>query len=97
MAKNEVQKVTSADPQQLTAGDVASITLQNQSRHSWVRLFPSINAAAPAKGAAVLMLPPGQALINESLSDLFPGVAGANRVFGQSEDGAPVPVLVSHA
>lgn len=98
MAKHELQTVTNADPQEITAGDVTHISVQNRSRSMGqdLMLFASVDGVAPAEGAASVILPPGQMFVNEALVDLFPGVSGANRVFAQSEYGK-LTALVSHA
>ena len=96
MAKNALQTVTSAVPQEMTAGDVTNISVQNQDPGRVLLLFPSVDGAAPLEGAGSILLPPRHMLVNEALVDLFPGVSGANRVFGQAPAGAVI-ALVSHA
>ena len=96
MAKHELQTVTNADPQEITAGDVTHISVQNQDRGRILLLYPSVDGVAPVEGAASIQLPPGQMFVNEALVDLFPGVSGVNRVFGQAPSGKVV-ALVSHA
>ncbi|MBL3704634.1 hypothetical protein GI582_18205 [Sulfitobacter sp. BDSS02] len=95
MAKHALQTVTAAAPQEITAGDVATISVQNQSGE-FLLLFPGVDGAAPETDAAPIMLPPAQMFVNEALTDLFPGVSGVNRVFAQARRGQ-VSALVSHA
>ena len=96
MAKHALQKVTALAPQEITAGNVTSISVQNQSIAQTLLLYPSIDGVAPAVDAAPVILPPSQVFVNEALADLFPGVSGANRVFAQANYGV-LTALVSHA
>ena len=80
---------------QITTADVIALRVQNQSGYD-IRLMATAGAVAPASSAGSIMLRPYEALAADlSLSYLWPGVAGANRVYAICETGAEVSV--SHA
>lgn len=99
MAKNATQTVTS-EWAQLTSGDVTSITIQNFGGDP-VTIVGTVGANAPAATSDVgLVLDPGIAVINRSMTDLFPGVSGATRVYARTNPDTPssvAEVFVSHA
>lgn len=83
-------------PTELTDANVTAITFQNVGIHDvWVRA--TAGATPPAADlAGWLKYEVGQGERNAELADLFPGVTGADRVWGITVGGF-VGVLVSHA
>lgn len=78
----------------LTDTNVTSVTFQNIGNTSmWIT---STNGTdAPTAGAERLKYAPGQGERNVLLTDLTPGVSGANRLWARSSGGAGT-VFVSH-
>jgi len=94
MAQNTTVSLTANTWTQLTDANVAAITFQNVgSNHIIIKA--TVGAVAPTSNAGAIRYNPGQGERNALLSDLFPGVAGANRVYAYSD--AITPVVVSHA
>lgn len=94
MAQNTTTTVgPGGDWVQLTDSDVTSITIQNIGG-SKVMLKGTTSATAPTDDSGAIHLGAGQALINEFLSDLWPGVASV-RVYAKSQYGTQA--VVSHA
>lgn len=77
---------------QLTAGDVSTITFENQGNDIFVRV--TVGATAPSETDG-LLYPPKTGEANILLSELAPGVSGGNRVYARADFGASV--WVSHA
>lgn len=94
MARNTTINVPAVTWTQLTSADVTSITFQNVSGN-FVLIKATVGANAPSDTTGAIRYNPGQGERNVALSDLFPGVSGANRVYAYSVDGAAV--VVSHA
>ena len=95
MPRHETLTVSEKQVSQLTDGDVTHITLQPL--HGEIFITGSAGAVPPAIGAAGwFRILPGVPLVNEALSGLFPGIAGANRVWAYSPNDS-VSVVVSHA
>ena len=80
---------------QLTANDVTSITFQNISKYR-IEVMGTVGATPPAVSGFAYI--PAEGELNVLMTDLFPGVSGANRVWGRASlyDGV-LSVLVSHA
>lgn len=80
---------------QLTNADATKITLKNQGENV-VGLYGSATGTAPTPDDADqgLVLFPGQAVVGVLVADLFPGVTGADRVFGRAQ--RDCKVFVSH-
>lgn len=93
MARDETVTAPEAVWFELTAGDVVSITLQNQG--SGDLMVKPTTGAAPSDFDGALDVNPGEAFINVALADLAPGIA-AVRVWAYSTQGAG-KVAVSHA
>jgi len=94
MAQNTTINIAAATWTQLTDANVTSITFQNISGH-YVLVKGTVGAVAPTDLSGAVRYNPGQGERNVALTDLFPGVSGANRVYAWSQDGAQV--VVSHA
>ena len=77
---------------QLTNADATSITIQNTTGHP-LEINGRNGATDPTTSG--MSVPAGEAILNKNLSDLFPGVSGANRVYARGADGQEV--FVSHA
>lgn len=94
MAQNATASAAANAWTELTNGNVTGITFQNVgSNHILVKGTSGQNAPSTTDGA--IRYNPGQGERNVALSDLFPGVSGANRVYIWAP--AATPVVVSHA
>ena len=78
----------------LTDANVTSVTFQNVSG-SFVQIKGTVGASAPTTLAGAIRYNPGQGERNVTLTDLFPGLSGVNRIYAYAPDGAAV--VVSHA
>lgn len=94
MAQNTTKTLAAATWTQLTDADITAITFQNISGN-FVLVKGTVGAVAPTNITGAIRYNPGQGERNVALSDLFPGVSGANRVYAYAQDGAQV--VVSHA
>lgn len=79
---------------QLTDANVTAITFQNVSG-DYVLIRATNGTTAPTNIAGALRYNPGQGERNVALSDLSPGITGANRVWAFAPAGAQM--VVSHA
>lgn len=94
MAQNTTINTTANSWVQLTDANITSITFQNVgSNHILIKA--TVGASAPTDTNGSIRYNPGQGERNSTLSDLFPGVSGANRVYAYATE--IVPVVVSHA
>lgn len=94
MAQNTTKNLAAGTWTQLTDANVSTITFQNISGN-FVLVLATVGANAPSNASGALRYNPGQGERNASLTDLFPGISGANRVYAWAQDGASV--VVSHA
>lgn len=94
MAQNTTVNIAAATWTQLTDANVTSITFQNISGRPMM-VKGTVGATPPTTLAGAVRYNPGQGERNVALTDLFPGVSGANRVYAYSEEGAAA--VVSHA
>ena len=78
MAQSSTTSATQ-DWTEITDANITRITIQNQG------LVPlevkATTGATPTDSDGAIVIPENGILINEYLADLFPGVAGADRVF----------------
>ena len=94
MAQNTTITVPAGAWTQLTDADIASITFQNiGSNHIMVKA--TTDGTAPTNYAGAIRYNPGQGERNVALSDLFPGLAGRDRLWAYATDATQV--VVSHA
>lgn len=94
MPQNTTINTTANAWVQLTDANIATITFQNVgSNHILIKA--TVGAVAPTSTDGAIRYNPGQGERNGALTDLFPGVAGANRVYAYATE--VVPVVVSHA
>lgn len=94
MAQNTTINTTANAWVQLTDANVPAITFQNVgSNHILIKA--TVGAVTPTSTAGSIRYNPGQGERNTLLSDLFPGLSGANRVYAYATE--IVPVVVSHA
>lgn len=91
MAQNTTINVAANAWTQLTDGNVTTITFQNIADNH-IRVKATVGASAPTNLTGAIRYNPGQGERNVALSDLFPGVSGANRLYAWSETGASVVV-----
>lgn len=94
MPQNTTKSIAAATWTQLTDANITTITFQNISGN-FVLIKGTVGAVAPTDLSGAIRYNPGQGERNVALSDLFPGVLGANRVYAYAVDGAAV--VVSHA
>lgn len=94
MAQNTTLSITASTWTLLTDSNVSSITFQNVgSNHILVK--GTVGATPPSNSNGAIRYNPGQGERNVLLTDLFPGVSGATRIYAWAE--AATPVVVSHA
>ena len=94
MAQNTTITLAAETWTQLTDADVTSITFQNKGGfHMFIA--GTTDATAPTNFDNALRYNPGQGERNVSMSDLFPGLTGADRVYAYAANS--VDVFVSHA
>ena len=94
MAQQITKQIAAATWTELTNANVTTITFQNISGY-FVLIKGTVGANAPTDLSGTIRYNPGQGERNVALTDLFPGVSGANRVYAYSVDGGSL--LVSHA
>ena len=94
MAQNTTTNIPAATWTQLTDADVTTITFQNVGGDS-VLIKATTNTTAPTTDAGAVRYPPGTGERNVAMSDLFPGLSGADRLWAYAKDGGRV--MVSHA
>ena len=99
MAKN-TGVVLSKDWQEVTSSDITSLTFENLGYAS-IELLGTVGAVQPGADEVGFMLYAGVTLLNQALGDIFPGVAGANRVYARFVDTntarTKASAFVSHA
>lgn len=64
---------------EITDADISAITIQNLSNYPLE--VAGTTGSAPADNDSNIIIPVGGLIINEYLTDLFPGVASVDRVF----------------
>lgn len=94
MALNDTITLTASGWTQLTNANVTAITFQNTGSYH-ILVKGTVGATPPTNGDGAIRYNPGQGEKNANLSDLFPGVSGANRVYAYSVEA--INVMVSHA
>lgn len=94
MAQNTTLAVPAATWTLLTDSDITSATFQNIGGNHVV-IKATTTTSAPTDFTGGVRYNPGQGERNVLLSDLFPGLAGADRLWAWSPDGSFV--VISHA
>jgi len=94
MAQNTTTTIAASTWTQLTDADIARITFQNVGSNH-VLIKATIGASTPTNATGAIRYNPGQGERNVLLTDLFPGLVGANRVYAYSPDATQI--VVSHA
>lgn len=95
MARNETLSLPAGLWVELTNADITEIRVQNTGPF-FLDLMATVGPVEPNVTSGALRLGPGHTLAADlALSQLWPGVVGANRVFARSESGTSVSV--SHA
>lgn len=94
MAQNTTTTIAAATWTQLTDADIARITFQNVGSNH-VLIKATIGVSTPTNATGAIRYNPGQGERNVLLTDLFPGLVGANRVYAYSPDATQI--VVSHA
>jgi hypothetical protein len=94
MAQNTTVSIPAATWTQLTDADITSLTFQNVgSNHVVIKATTDTEAPTTTDGG--FRYNPGQGERNIAMSDMFPGITGADRVWAFAPDGGVV--VVSHA
>ncbi len=93
MAQNTTVDIPAKTWTQITNADATTITAQNLVGN-YVLLKGTAAATAPTDATAAIRLNPGQGVLNEALTSLWPGIT-AVRVYAWSDTGTQV--TVSHA
>lgn len=94
MAQNTTKTLTANAWTQLTDADITSITFQNiGGYHIFVKA--TTDTTTPTDFDGSIRYNPGQGERNALMTDLFPGLSGADRVWAYSDHA--VQVFVSHA
>ena len=78
---------------QITSGDATAITFQNLGTGG-LAVLATVGATPPTSRSGAILYPPLAGERNTPLSDLFPGVSGATRVYARSASRSEV--MVSH-
>lgn len=94
MAQNTSITLTAKDWTQLTDADITSITFQNIGGYHML-VKATTDATKPTDAAGSIRYNPGQGERNVAMTDLFPGLSGADRLWAYADQ--PVSVFVSHA
>lgn len=94
MAQNTTISVPSATWTLLTDANVTSITFQNLGGNYCI-IKGTADTTTPTSTDGAIRYNPGQGERNVNLSDLFPGVSSAARVWAYATDATAV--MVSHA
>jgi len=95
MAKNETMTLTAGEWTEITDSDITAITFQNISPYPVFVAGTTGSAPTSTDPEDAIRYNPGQGERNVTLTDLFPGVSGVDRVFVTSDGEATV--FVSHA
>ena len=94
MAQNTTLNIPVKTWTQLTDADVSAITFQNIGGYH-ILVKATTDTTAPTDQLGAIRYNPGQGERNATVSDLFPGITGADRLWAYAEH--PVSVFVSHA
>lgn len=95
MARNDNVQLTRKVWGQLTNGNTVAIRVDNETPYA-IRLMGTVGEVAPTTLSGSISLPAGEILAADiTLEQLFPGVAGVNRVYAFST--IDCEVSVSHA
>lgn len=94
MAQNGDVTLTAGAWTQLTDADVSAITFVNRSEYS-ILVKATTDTTTPTTFAGAVPYGPSMGEANKSMSDLFPGLSGADRLWAYCEYAATV--MVSHA
>lgn len=95
MPQNNTVQVPKGAWTQLSSVDVSAVAIQNQSGYA-IKLQATNGTTAPSSSLGAIDLQPnGIFTAQYLLSDIWPGVSGANRVWAWSDIAAAV--RVSHA
>lgn len=94
MAQNTTKTLTANAWTQLTDADITSITFQNIGGYH-ILVKATTDTTTPTDFDGSIRYNPGQGERNALMTDLFPGLSGADRVWAYSDQA--VQVFVSHA
>lgn len=79
MAQNTTYEATQAWLL-VTDSDVTAVSFQNRSNYP-LEVYATVGTGTPAASVQGIMYPKHQGERNANLSDLFPGISGANRIW----------------
>ena len=94
MAQNTTVNAPAGTWTQLTDADITAITFQNIGGYH-VLIKATTDATAPTSPSGAIRYNPGQGERNANMSDLFPGITGADRLWAFCDQ--PASIFVSHA
>ena len=94
MARNDTVKIAITGATQLTNGDASQITLQNVGQTEFT-IYPAVGLAAPDISLGGVILRPGDGFAATTIGAIFPGFAGANRVYATAKQ-ALAQAFISH-
>lgn len=100
MARNETLNLPADEWTEITNADATSITFMVQSPNTAIVYIQATAASEPSGGdgdvSGSIPYAAGQGERNATIADMFPGVAGADRVFAHPV-GVAANLFVSHA
>ena len=94
MPQHTTVHVPAGSWKELTSADITDITFQNTGSN-YVLIQATVGSVEPTSKGGALRYNPGQGERKAAIADLFPGVAGANRVWAYAESISSV--TASHA
>lgn len=94
MAQHTVVRVRAGQWSQLTNADATNVTFQNRGPYE-VYVAATTSAVEPTDTLTALRYEPGQGERKVAITDLFPGLAAADRLWAFCE--AECEVFISHA
>ena len=94
MAQNTTTTLPANTWTQLTNSDITSATFQNNSGNV-IFITGTAGAVAPTSLIGAIRYNPGTGERNVAMTDLFPGVSGANRLYAIAVSGGHC--FISHA
>lgn len=95
MPSNQTINIVANTITSITSNDVTACRIQNQSGYP-IQILASFGATPPNNTNGAFVLLPYQAIGADILiSEIFPGIANANRLYVFSQE--PVQISVSHA
>lgn len=86
MAQNETFALAEDTYTLLTAADTGVVTLSNNSASEPIYLIPTTDDTEPTDLDGAIVLKAGDRIVNTDLEELFPGLAGVDRLWAFAHD-----------